>query len=241
MNKCILLGIDAPLSPATRLAIHTIKELVGPLAPPFRLVVLHVIPIPYVTSPALGMYTGQLQPDAVTTEQRHEAEKVLATVRSLIQEKEFASVRIDSCIRLGSPADELIRMAREVHADLVVVGSRGGTTRERVRRLFMGSKSRRVLQGAPCPVLIVSLAGTKPPSDLVAWYEKSITHYLEEKPGGLIVFTAAEVAQIFAPQETRKGPGRKERAAALLALEHLTQTGILCRHEIQGELRYVND
>lgn len=241
MNKCIVLGVDAPLSPATRQAIRTIKELIGPMAPQFRLILLHVIPIPYVTSPALGMYTGQLQPAMVTADQRLEAEKVLATVRSTIQEQATSSPRIDICIRLGSPADEIVKVARENRADLVIVGNRGYSAWERVRRFFMGSKSHRVLQCATCPVMIVSLPRTKRPTDLVAWYEEAITHYLNENPGGLTVFTSTEVAQLFAPPNMRKGPGRRERAAAILALEKLAGAGKLCRHEVKGELRYVND
>jgi nucleotide-binding universal stress UspA family protein len=241
MNKCIVLSVDAPLSPATRQAIRTINELIGPLAPQFRLILLHVIAIPYVTSPAMGMYTGQLQPNIVNAEQRLEAEKVLATVRSEILEQAYSSPHIEICIRQGPPTDEIIRVAREVHADLVIVGSRGNSTRERVRRFFMGSKSRRVLLGVTCPVMIVPLSSPKRPSDLVAWYEEAITHYLRENPGGLTVFTPTEVAQLFAPPNLKQGPGHKERAAAILALEHLAGTGLLCRHEVKGELRYVND
>src|SRR5258707_15796204 len=110
MNKCILLGVDAPLTPATRQAIRTIKELIGPQASRMRLILVHVIPIPYVTSPALGMYAGQLQPSAVTAEQRMEAEKVLAVVRGSLQEQAFDVLRIDICIRLGSPADEILKV-----------------------------------------------------------------------------------------------------------------------------------
>src|SRR5581483_2302783 len=241
MNKCILLGIDAPLSPATRQAIRTIKELIGPMAPQVRLVLLHVIPIPYVTSPTLGMYTGQLQPNAVTVDQRLEAEKVLAAVRATLQEQALAPLRIEVCIRHGSPADEIARVGRELPADLIIVGSRGSRTREHLRRFFLGSKSRRVLQNSACPVLIVSQSYTKRPADLVAWYEEAITRHLNEHPGGLTVFTPTEAAQFFSPPHLKKGPGRKERAAAVLALEHLARTGILCRHEVKGELRYVND
>jgi nucleotide-binding universal stress UspA family protein len=241
MNKCILLGVDAPLSPATRQAIRTIKELVEPMAPQFRLILLHVIPLPYVTSPALGMYTGQLQPSSITSDQRLEAEKVLAAVRNTLQEQALHTPRIDICIRQGSPTDEIIRVAREVHASLIIVGSRGNTTRERLRRFFLGSKSRRVLHGAGCPVMIVSLPSIRRPSDLVAWYTEAITHYLREHPGGLTVFTPAEAAQFFAPPGMKRALGRKEQAAAALALEHLASAGLLCRHEVQGELRYVND
>lgn len=241
MNKCILLGVDAPLSPATRQAIRTIKEFIGPQGPQVRLVLLHVIPIPYVTSPALGMYTGQLQPTTVNAEQRMEAEKVLAVVRSSLQEQVSDTLRVDICIRLGSPTDEILRVAREIHADLVIVGSRGSAPGERLRRFFMGSKSRRILLGATCPVMIVSLPHSKRPSDLVAWYEEAITRYLNENPGGLTVFTPAEVTQLFAPPSAKKEPGRRERAAAILALEHLAKEGVLCRHDIKGEMRYVND
>jgi len=243
MNKCILLGVDTPLSPATRQAIRTIKELIGPLAPRVRLVLLHVIPIPYVTSPALGMYSGQLQPGLATAEQRMEAEKVLAVVRSSLQQAEFDALRIDICIRLGSPADEILKVARETRADLVIVGSRGNMLGDRVRRFFMGSKSRQVLRGAACPVLIVAEppVPAKQPVDLVTWYEEAITRYLNEQPGGLTVFTPTEVAQLFAPPNARRGPGRKEHSAAIRALEHLAQEGLLCRHDIQGEMRYVND
>lgn len=241
MNKCIVLGIDAPLSPATQQAIRTIKTLIGPAAPRLRLILLHVIPLPYVSSPALGVYTGQMQPPAATAEQRLEAEKVLATVRSSLQEQLTDSLRVEICIRQGSPADEMLKVAREVHADLLVVGSRGGGMWERVRRFFLGSKSRRVLQSATCPVMIVNVSPAKRPSDLVAWYEEAITYYLHENPGGLTVFTPTEVAQLFAPPGGKKGSNRKERAAAVLALEHLAKAGLLCRHEVQGELRYVND
>lgn len=241
MNKCILLGVDAPLSPATRQAIRTIKELIGPQRLQMRLILLHVISIPYVTSPALGMYTGQVQPTTVSAEQRMDAEKVLTAVRNTLQDQGLDSLRIDICIRLGSPAEEILKVAREAHADLVIVGSRGNATLERVRRIFMGSKSRRVLLGATCPVMIVSCPYTRRPADLVSWYEEAISRYLRENPGGLTVFTPTEVMQLFVPPNARKVPGRKERAAALLALEHLARAGMLCRHDIKGEMRYVND
>lgn len=242
MNKCIVLGVDTPLSPATRQAIRTIKELIGPLMSQARLVLLHVIPFSYATtSSTLGMYYGQIQPGQATVGQRMEAEKVLAVVRSSLQEGTPASLRIDICIRLGSPVDEILRVSRETSADLVIVGSGGNVPWERVRRFFIGSKSRQVLQGAACPVMIVSAPYVREPGDLAAWYERAILRYLNDEPGGLTVFTPDEVMQLFVPPHVQREPGRKERAAVMLALEHLVQEGILCRHEIQGEIRYVND
>ena len=51
----------------------------------------------------------------------------------------------------GYPADELVRHAEDNDAVLVVVGTRG---RGRVASAVLGSTSMRVLEHAPCPVLV---------------------------------------------------------------------------------------
>jgi nucleotide-binding universal stress UspA family protein len=51
----------------------------------------------------------------------------------------------------GYPADELVRHAEDNDALLVVVGTRG---RGRVASAVLGSTSMRVLEHAPCPVLV---------------------------------------------------------------------------------------
>jgi nucleotide-binding universal stress UspA family protein len=52
--------------------------------------------------------------------------------------------------RVGDPAEELIAVARERHADLLIVGN--GKTR--LQRLLLGSVSTRIAHHAPCDVLI---------------------------------------------------------------------------------------
>jgi nucleotide-binding universal stress UspA family protein len=52
----------------------------------------------------------------------------------------------------GPPAKEIVRVARSVGADLVIVGTHG---RRGVRRLVLGSVAEEVLRSAPCPVLVV--------------------------------------------------------------------------------------
>jgi hypothetical protein len=146
-------------------------------------------------------------------------------------------------IRQGAPAEEIVKAAQEQQVEMIVVGSRGNAFRQRLRRIFVGSISRHVLALAGCPVtIIVQPASTRArrPHDLVKWYEISITHYLEEHTGDLTIFTPQEVTLTFAPPD-KKEPGRKERAAAILALEQLASNGLLCRHDVKGEVRYVND
>jgi nucleotide-binding universal stress UspA family protein len=52
---------------------------------------------------------------------------------------------------VGEPAAELVEAARELDADLVVLGRRS----QSLRRLVLGSVSAKVVQQAPCDVLVV--------------------------------------------------------------------------------------
>ena len=54
----------------------------------------------------------------------------------------------------GDPADEILKLADEMGADLIAMGSHGRTG---VLRVLMGSVSRKVLDQAKCPVLIVRI------------------------------------------------------------------------------------
>jgi nucleotide-binding universal stress UspA family protein len=61
-------------------------------------------------------------------------------------------VAFDVDVRQGFPASEIDAHAREMPADLIVLGTHG---RSGVERLVLGSVAERVLRRAPCPVLTV--------------------------------------------------------------------------------------
>lgn len=79
-----------------------------------------------------------------------------ASAKSAIQKSVEAlagfAPNIDTLIRPGSPADEIIDAAKELGADMIVIGSRGWGE---IRSVLLGSVSERVLHLAHCPVLIV--------------------------------------------------------------------------------------
>jgi hypothetical protein len=54
MNKRILLAVDTSLSPPTQYALRVTSELLERSSQDIRLVLLHVIPVPYDTSLAWG-------------------------------------------------------------------------------------------------------------------------------------------------------------------------------------------
>lgn len=243
MHKRILLGIDAPITPATQQALRVVCEFIDQTLPDFHLFLLHVIPVPSISSPTLGMYAGHIQSVPYTSDQRALGELALRRARTELENRGLLPEQIETLLRVGTPVEESIKTARELQVDLIVVGSRGNSRRQRIRRFFAGSISRRILDLAPCPVMIAvppARPSVKKPHNLVKWYEESITRYLQEHTGDLTVFTPQEVALTFAPSPDKE-PGRKERAAAILALEQLARGGLLCRHDVKGELRYVND
>lgn len=81
--------------------------------------------------------------------ERHDSE--LATVQ---RELEAAGVdhEIRQLVRGQEPAEDLIAVALEVAADVIVIGLRRRTP---VGKLILGSNAQRILLEAPCPVLAV--------------------------------------------------------------------------------------
>lgn len=237
MSQRILVGIDTNLSSATQLMLHAAGKL---FTSSQQFTLLHIIPMPQVMTAHPGFYMGQAAAFTPTTWQYQEGEELLRRARLILYQYGADSGCVQTMVRAGVPTEELIKAAIETRANLVVVGSRGNTFAQRLRRLIFGSISRTVLRDAPCPVLIVSLPHQQRPTDLVAWYKNEIRRYLKEHPDSLTVFTPAEAASTFLPSHKRTS-GRKEIAAAALALEHLANDGMLCRRDIKGELYYIND
>lgn len=244
MDRRILLGVDADLTPITQQALRAVGALFAQTVPSVSLIVLTVVPALQTMTTNPGMYVGQILPLAMTPEQRQQAEELLSKACALLEMQGMETEHVQRVIRLGIPLEELVKVAQEFHVDLIVVGSRGNTFRDKLRRFLFGSISRSLLAIAPCPVMIVTPPSPAPrparPTDLVKWYERAIMNYLQEHPGSLTVFSSQQVAQQFIPPGVQR-PERREIAAAALALEHLASSGILYRRDIKGELLYVND
>jgi nucleotide-binding universal stress UspA family protein len=77
--------------------------------------------------------------------QTRTAEQTAAQLRA-------AGQHADARMRTGRAADEILHLAAETGADLVVMGSQGRTG---LARIVLGSVARKVLNGAAASVLIV--------------------------------------------------------------------------------------
>jgi nucleotide-binding universal stress UspA family protein len=69
-----------------------------------------------------------------------------------------AAVKYEHRILIGNPAEEIVRLAADEHADLIVMGTHGRTG---LSRLVMGSVAEEVVRRSPCPVFTLK----QPPKD----------------------------------------------------------------------------
>ena len=77
------------------------------------------------------------------------AEKVL---KELVSHQVSPEVRTRDLVTTGEAAPEIIRIAQQEHADLIVIASHGLTG---WRRLVFGSVAEKVVRQATCPVLTI--------------------------------------------------------------------------------------
>jgi nucleotide-binding universal stress UspA family protein len=77
------------------------------------------------------------------------AQTILSFYKKALEDRGLTGVK--TILRKGHPAEEILATAKDEEADMIVIGSRG----RRTTRLFMGSVSREVANGAEVPVLLV--------------------------------------------------------------------------------------
>lgn len=92
---------------------------------------------------------------------RDEAEELVQREGKRLREDGWPG---DTMVRAGKPIDQVLRVAEEIDADLIVLGSHGMS---RAKRFLLGSVSDRVLQSAPCSVLIVKKKDGEPTPEAI--------------------------------------------------------------------------
>lgn len=122
--------------------------------------VLHVLTVVDDAHPVPELPTTTVDYEYTEKVQARVAEKLTAAFAARAPE---VPVRFIVHVRIGKPGQQILGLAADVGAELVIVGSHGFRG---VDRLLFGSVSEAVVRGARCPVLVVR-PKTYPPVDLV--------------------------------------------------------------------------
>jgi universal stress protein A len=138
--KRILVPLD--FSPPSRRAMRFARHWADFFAA--RVWLLHIVE-PTATVGEFGdKPLGQVQRDIPG--------KAKAALSELARTEFPHSIPVNVVVRKGRSFDQIAVVAREIHADLIVIATRGHTG---LKHLALGSTAERVARHAPCPVLIL--------------------------------------------------------------------------------------
>lgn len=118
------------------------------LDPALEVIVLYVLPRPVTMDQAMTAGVS-LNSKKYTEEFVKLSEQALAKTT---EELGISAERVTQRVLIGVPGEVICDLAKEEGAELIVMGARGDSL---VKALLLGSTSHRVLQLAPCPVLLV--------------------------------------------------------------------------------------
>lgn len=113
---------------------------------------LNVISIPALGVPELGVAMATTVIDSIVKDNEKALEELS---RRMCDKAKLGQV----LLRTGDARDVILSTARELGADLIVMGTHG---RRGVSRVLLGSVAEAIVRTAPCPVLTVRPHSTEP-------------------------------------------------------------------------------
>lgn len=135
------------------------------LAPGAEQVLVHVLELP---EPPAALAGRSGPHDELLRTARTGAEARLGAMRQALVERAPADGgNVRTSVREGQPAEEIVRLAEAVDADLVVVGAGGERDERRGAWAVLGTTVDRVLHASATPVLVVRGAPSRPPRELL--------------------------------------------------------------------------
>lgn len=138
--------VPTDFSDCSQMAIHYALDMVETGG---KVVVCHVVDDVPLTYGYVGL---TLPPADIRTRLTRDAVQELEAFLPVVDR----DVHIDTHVLHGSPAAEIVKLAREEKADLLVMGTHGRTG---FQHALLGSVAEKVIRKAPCPVLIIRSGG----------------------------------------------------------------------------------
>ena len=151
MYRHVVVGTDG--SESARLAVGRAAELAAVLGAKVTVVTIYEKPGGLSASSSVAAAAGAGAPPEDPEWRVAEAQARADSGRR--QAMDAGVVDVEVRVEAGSPADTLVKVAQDVGADLLVVGSKG---MQSAARFLMGSVPNRVSHHAPCDIIIVRTA-----------------------------------------------------------------------------------
>jgi nucleotide-binding universal stress UspA family protein len=146
-------------------------------------ILLHV----YQTPPVVAVHSrgASLKISELTSTENEAREKLAKAENELLQR----GVDVIALLRTGSAFQQIAEVACQMNVDLIVIGSHG---KSRIKHVVLGSTAEKVVQHAPCPVLVVKTRSWKVdlPARKTASKER-FHHYLPRAREAAITETCA--------------------------------------------------
>lgn len=112
-----------------------------------------------------------------------EEERALELLAKLSKSLAARGLRVETMVRRGSPADEIIKTCRSIRADLALVGLKGTSD---VPEFLLGGVANKVVKYAPCSVLVAKRESKAINRVLVPFdgskYSDEVVHFLLAMP-----------------------------------------------------------
>ena len=114
---------------------------------------LYVVHIIYEPADFTGFYVPHISFDKIRSEIESGAKKIMEEVK----EKKLQDLPgAETMIIFGSPAEEIVRFAKDKEVDLIVIGSQG---KKGIEKMVFGSTAEKVVKKSNCPVLVIKPKG----------------------------------------------------------------------------------
>ena len=141
----VTIVVPVDFSETSKRAVETARALADRIEVA-HVILVHALQVPVASDPLAAEQIAGLELH-LSTCAKEELERGVAALTE-------AGISAESYSRVGNPGVVAVDVARERHADLLVIGTHGHTG---VTHLLLGSVAERVVRTADCPVLTVRL------------------------------------------------------------------------------------
>lgn len=120
-----------------------------------EMVIVHIVDSRFIPdSTTLGFISDRTSLEGAKNELvrilKSDAERML---REKMEKIKAVGINVEFILGVGSPAEEIVKIARNTGSDLIVIGSR--QLSKAVTGVGLGSVARKVSETADCPVMII--------------------------------------------------------------------------------------